>query len=841
MLSLSRRTFISSIGATLGSVPLLRRFGFAQAAPALLHNPTNPMILWYDKPAKLWVDALPIGNGNLGAMVFGGGGGDDTSAQQELLQLNDDTLWSGYPRDGNNKNAKDYLAAVRDAVLMKKDYHLADSLCLKMQGAHAESYQPLGNLRLAFLHPGKVTNYRRELDLDTACARTTYAVGASVFTREAFVSNPDQVLVLRATCSQPNQLNCSISLDGELQLSAKAIGHDQLLLAGKAASHIVYAGHPGSDHPVHKSDTPGEGMYFAAALEVAVEGGTVSASGNSLKVTSASALTIRLTSATGFRGFDKMPDVPLEQVVAEAQAKLSKVKSVSLARLRERQQQDHQRLFRRVTLDLGPNDASTTTDQRRARFAARPDPSLVALYFQYGRYMLISSSRPGSQPANLQGMWCERVVPPWGSNFTSNINIQMNYWLAETCNLSECGLPLFDLIADLSRTGAVTASESYGLPGWAVHHNVDLWRHSNASGEGVASPTYSNWAMAGPWLCAHLFEHYIFTGDREFLRTKAWPLMKGAAEFCLAWLFEDPEGHLTTCPSESTENNFIAPDGKPATTSAGCTMDVALIRELFTNCIAASKDLCVDSSFAAKLQVVLPRLLPYRIGRFGQLQEWAIDFPEATPGQRHMSHMYPLYPGQEITPRGTPELAKAARVSLERRLANGGAYTGWSRAWAIAFWSRLLDGDKAWESISMLMQESTNGALLDTHPDGNGFIFQIDGNFGASAALAELLLQSHAGSIDLLPALPAVWPSGKVAGLRARGGLTVDLQWQDGRATGCVLRADRNSRFILRAPAGQTIAALVSGMQKLPMEMQTDGSVVATIPAARACHVSFRS
>jgi alpha-L-fucosidase 2 len=840
MTPLSRRTFISSIGATLGSVPVLGRFGFAQSAPAEPRKQANPLVLWYDKPAKLWVDALPIGNGNLGAMVFGGGG-DNASPENELLQLNDDTLWSGYPRDGNNKNAKEYLAAVRDAVLIKKDYHLADSLCLKMQGAHAESYQPLGNLRLTFMHHAQVTSYRRELDLDTACARTTYAVGPATFTREASVSNPDQVLVFRASCSQPNQLNCSIALDAELQLSTKPIGQDQLLLTGKAASHIVYAGHPGSDHPIHKSNVPGEGMYFAAALEVATEDGTVSASGDSLQVTGASAFTIRLTSATGFRGFDKMPDIPVEQVAANAQAKLGKVRSITFARLRERQQQDHQRLFRRVSLDLGPSDASITTDQRRAQFAARPDPALVALYFHYGRYMFISSSRQGSQPANLQGIWCERVIPPWGSNFTTNINVQMNYWLAETCNLSDCGTPLFDLVSNLSHTGAVTASESYGLPGWAVHHNVDIWCHSNASGEGVASPTYSNWAMAGPWLCAHLYQHYVFTGDREFLRTKAWPLMKGAAEFCLAWLFEDPDGHLTTCPSESTENNFLAPDGKPATTSAGCTMDMALIRELFSNCIAASKDLAIEQPFAARLQAALPRLVPYRIGRFGQLQEWAIDFPEATPGQRHLSHMYPLYPGQEITPRGTPDLAKAARVSLERRLASGAAYTGWSRAWAIAFWSRLLDGDKAWRSISMLMQESTNGALLDTHPDGKGFIFQIDGNFGATAAIAELLVQSHAGSIDLLPALPSAWASGRVAGLRARGGLSVDLQWETKRVTGCTVRADRSSRFILRAPPGQTITALKSGRQAFPLETQPDGSVAVTIPAGRACQISFSS
>jgi alpha-L-fucosidase 2 len=798
------------------------------------------LTLWYNEPSRYWADALPIGNGRLGAMVFGGG--DDRSPAKEILQVNEDTLWSGKPNDGNNRDAKNYLGAIRQAVLNEQDYHKADQLCRKMQGLFAEAYQPIGNLRLEFMHSGAVTNYRRELNLDSASARTSYSVDSVQFERSAFVSAPDQVLVLQAKANRPAQLNCKISLDGPLKKSVSSLAPNRLLMTGKAPAHVAGAGHPGSEQPVTRSDVRGEGMYFSAILEVKTEGGEVKTNSDELEIKGAHEFTILLTAATGYRGFHVIPDTPVKDVVDSAQHQLNLASARTFDDLRTRQLSDHQRLFQRVSLRLGSANGvpAKSTDQRVKEVGKSLDTALFALYFQYGRYLLISSSRPGTQPANLQGIWNSQVTPPWSSNWTANINVQMNYWPAEPCNLAECAQPLFDLVEGLSERGRQAAQETYGLPGWVSHHNIDLWRTANPVGEGVGQPTWANWNMSGPWLCQHLFDHYLFSGDADFLRHRAYPVMKGAAEFCLAWLIEDGKGRLTTCPSESTENNFMTPDGKPAMTSAGCTMDMTLIRELFTNCIAACEELGVDGEFASKLDAAIKRLVPFQIGRYGQLQEWSIDFEEATPGQRHMSHLYGLYPGNQITPSGTPRLTEAARAALERRLANGGAYTGWSRAWAITFWARLGDGDQAWESLSMLLQHSTNINFFDTHPASGGPIFQIDGNFGATAAIAEMLVQSHAGRIDLLPALPSVWADGEVTGLCARGGLTVDIRWAQGKIAGSTMVSKTKREYIIRPPKQQRIMAVVAETgSPLPVQPASDGSIRCQFPPGERVHLMF--
>jgi alpha-L-fucosidase 2 len=778
-------------------MPTRREFLAAITAASLKGDPpaSSPLVLTFQEPAAEWADALPIGNGRLGAMVFGG-------VRKERLQLNADTLWSGGPRDWNNPLAKRYLPVVRRLVMEDANYVEADHACQKMQGPFNESYQPMADCNLEFELGETMSGYSRSLDLDTAITAVQYEAAGVLVKREAFASAPDQVIAVRIAASKPAGLSFSVSLDSPHHPEIRSTGAGELTLTGKVPEHVV-PNYWGGENPVTYSAEDGKGMRFATFLVARPEGGEMRLEGDKLKVTGANACVILLVAGTGFTTYRDAPVLSAEAIHGKVRAQIDRVRDKPWDKLRADHVQDYQSLFRRTSLTLGSGTDQRTTPARLAATTDHADPDLLALYFQFGRYLLIASSREGSQAANLQGIWNDKVRPPWSCNWTANINVEMNYWPVETCNLSECHQPLFDLIEGVRHYGVVTARTNYHADGWCSHHNIDLWRQTGPAGLGSGSPTWANWAMSGPWLCAHLWDHYLFTGDKAFLKQRAYPVMRGAAEFLLSWLIDDGHHGLTTCPSVSTENNFLTPDGRKAEVSAGCTMDIALTRELFQHTIEAAQILKFDGEFRARMGRALEKLPHYKIGKFGQLQEWSVDFEEATPGQRHMSHLYGLYPGGDISPRQTPEIAKAARTSLERRLANGGAYTGWSRAWAVGLWARLGDGNKAEESLTKLMQHSTQKNLLNTHPGKGGSVFQIDGNFGATAAIAEMLLQSHDGEIALLPALPDTWKSGEFRGLRARGGVEVDLTWRDGKAATGTLRASHNGTVRVRAPKGQ--------------------------------------
>ena len=767
--------------------------------PAAAVLPPAESLLWYDAPAAEWTAALPLGCGSLGAMVFGG-------VTAERLQLNHEALWAGGPRQRHNPQALPALAEVRRLLFADRNEAAAALAGATMMGlpCTVESYETLGDLRLewAGAAPGPAQHYRRELDLATGAARVCFELDQVRHERCAIASAVDQVIAWHARVDGPGQLELLIGLDRPAAYTTQALGSDGLVMVGAC--------------------NEGQGMAYRAELRVQVTGGSVHAAGPRLRVTGARTVTVLLTAATTWRDGD------LAQVCGE---RLTRAAAKGWAQLQADQQRDHQRWFDRVSLQLHGADPgrdaarrATPTDQRLAQVRdGASDPGLAALYFQFGRYLLIASSRPGGLPANLQGLWSDHLVAPWNADFHTNINLQMNYWPAEVTHLAELHQPLFDLIERLAEAGAETAARHYGARGWVVHHLTDPFGFT-VPADGV----WGIWPVGGAWLCQHLWEHYLFGRDVDFLR-RAWPTLRGAAWFMLDFLVEAPPGTpvagcLVTAPSHSPENSFRLPDGTTSMFTYAATMDLEIIHDLFTACLEAEAVLAAhgegDPECRAQLTGALERLPPLQISRrTGALQEWVVDYDEPEPQHRHVSHLFGLHPGRQITRRGTPALATAIQTTLERR---GDESTGWSRAWKVNAWARLEDGDHAWRIFQGLLAQGTYANLFDAHPP-----FQIDGNFGATAGIAEMLLQSHAGEVAVLPALPSAWPTGAVRGLRARGDLEVDIAWQADGAVTVGLRAGRAARHRLRLPDGRlpTGWAVAGQPQALP-PVASDGTVV---------------